>query len=353
MLRTTLALLLAPCSALAGDADVFLLTLNGNPGIDSSTHVFDGLPEPILGIGELREGTTLRDTVLPGPRLEFELAAPEGEVLFVAGADPTDNDLLLISDLALPGPIPRVLLDTASVTIGFPAEPERVLTYTNSLPVGPGEFSLRSNVGTNLLPVGAFSPRVSITVLIDGSDWQSAAELASRFTLSVEFDAQDNGAPFCAGDGTGTECPCGNSAATGRGCQNSSGAGARLVMSGEPSLGADTLEFALDGGPSGSFAVLMSAVAQLNDGLGIRGTPPMDGLRCIGGGMIRHGARAIDGTGAVVAPWNQAAQGGIVANLGVPVGIVRHFQAYLRDLPGEGCGTGINTSNAVSVLIVP
>ena len=97
----------------------------------------------------------------------------------------------------------------------------------------------------------------------------------------------------------------------------------------------------------------MSAVGQLNDGLGIRGTPPMDGLRCIGGGMIRHGARAIGEGGAIASPWDQAAQGGIVANLQVPVGSVRHFQAYLRDLPEAGCGTGINTTNAVSILVVP
>ena len=353
MLRITVALTLASLPALAGDPDVYVLTMSGNPGIASSSHTFDELAEPVSGIGDLREGASIREALLPGPRLEFELVGPEGEVLFVDGADPSDNEILLITDLALPGPIPRVLLETASLTIGFASEPERTLEYVDSLLVGAGQFSMRYDVGTNLQPLGSFSPRVSIKLFFEGSDWQSGAELANRLTFSVDFDAQANGASFCAGDGSATPCPCGNVAEEGRGCAHSSGVGARLSAAGESSLAEDTLFFDLEGGPAGSFAVLMSAVGQLNDGLGIRGTPPMDGLRCIGGGMIRHGARAIDATGSIVQPWDQAGQGGIVSNLGAPAGSVRHFQAYLRDLPEATCGTGINTTNAVSILVAP
>src|SRR5207237_1679731 len=48
---------------------------------------------------------------------------------------------------------------------------------------------------------------------------------------------------YCQGDGTGTLCPCGNNAPlyAGTGCLNSLGQGGRLVASGVPSLGSDSL----------------------------------------------------------------------------------------------------------------
>ena len=347
------ALLVTSSSLFAGGSDVYLFTLTGNPGPASSTHTFDGTPEVRVDIPDLRPGTTIQEQLTNGNRLTFDVLGPDGLSIFADEADPSDNTGFQVFDVALGGPIPRAMLDTAEVTIGFANAPDRVLAYVPDFVLGTGQFSATSNLGTNLLPLGAVGPRLTVNFAMNGGDWiADSGELANRLSFSFDFELLPNGTSFCSGNGTGAACPCDNEGEAGRGCINSSGIGARLQADGTPSLLADTLAFNLDGGPPASFAVLMSAVAQLGDGNGILGTPPMDGLRCIGGGLVRHGARAIDANGNLVAPWDQANQGGIVSNLGARVGSVRHFQAYMRDLPESGCGTGINTSNAVSLLIV-
>ncbi|MEM7518897.1 MAG: hypothetical protein AAF368_18495, partial [Planctomycetota bacterium] len=111
---------------------------------------------------------------------------------------------------------------------------------------------------------------------------------------------------LCFGEGEGspgcTPCPCGNDAAqppftpTGwqAGCLNSLGRPARLEVHGSPSLAEDRVRFRLLQGTTSTFAILASSpsILPLNSacpaGSGISGTL-LDGLRCIGGGTVRHG----------------------------------------------------------------
>ena len=69
MLRITVALTLASLPALAGDPDVYVLTMTGNPGIASSSHTVDELAELLEnGRVDLRVtvvlGCTRRELVL-------------------------------------------------------------------------------------------------------------------------------------------------------------------------------------------------------------------------------------------------------------------------------------------------
>lgn len=92
------------------------------------------------------------------------------------------------------------------------------------------------------------------------------------------------GNAFCAGDGTAAACPCGNAGATGRGCANSAHAtGARVVASGLPSIGSDSLVLAGSEMPN-SFALYLQGTGTVNGGLGVGFG---DGLRCSGGSIIR------------------------------------------------------------------
>jgi hypothetical protein len=93
---------------------------------------------------------------------------------------------------------------------------------------------------------------------------------------------------YCFGDGSSTPCPCANASAAEQhaGCANSLGLGARLVDKGTSSLAADTL-------------VLEGSQMSSGDALYFQGTSSMsggagelfgDGLRCVGGTVIRLGS---------------------------------------------------------------
>jgi hypothetical protein len=111
--------------------------------------------------------------------------------------------------------------------------------------------------------------------------------LATAVTVSVcYFYEVGVGSSFCAGDGSGTACPCGNSSPVGanQGCTNSLGTGATLSGAGQSSLSNDTLTLQCSGLPTGTSALLFQSVQQENFG---EGTLFGDGLRCVGGATRR------------------------------------------------------------------
>lgn len=176
---------------------------------------------------------------------------------------------------------------------------------------------------------------------------------------------------YCVGDGGlapgCTPCPCGNEAAgTGGGCLNSSGGSARLRASGLPSLSVDTLRVEVDEATPQTFAVLVSADNALpnnpqNPCFGLDTgvlTPLFDGLRCIGGNLLRHGARPSDATGSigVTTPgWGggDAPAEGLAVSAGFAAGVTREWQVFYRDDPTLGCQSGQNTTPAVSLTVIP
>ncbi len=105
---------------------------------------------------------------------------------------------------------------------------------------------------------------------------------------SVHIGTASFGTIYCAGDGTGTGCPCGNTSAlgAGEGCTSSLGVGAKLRATGVSSLASDTL--VLEGVQMPNAPCLyFQGTTQTSGGLGAAFG---DGLRCAGGSIVRMGA---------------------------------------------------------------
>ncbi len=145
---------------------------------------------------------------------------------------------------------------------------------------------------------------------------------------------------YCSCDAT---APCGNSAALGEGCQNSTGKGAVVAAAGGISVGADNLTLECEQLPPGKPSLLFAGLNQINGGAGsLFG----DGLLCVGGGIQRLGVVVSSQTGS-------AAFGpGLVATGAWNSGDVRNFQVWYRDQAGP-CAAGFNTSNALQVTFTP
>ncbi len=199
----------------------------------------------------------------------------------------------------------------------------------------------------------------SVTAKVLVEVWVNSSGNCNDYDLDILVTpgAPTNLIPFCFGDGSGTNCPCGNNSTAGHGggCANSGGNGLVLIASGNPSVSNDTLGFTTSNGVGGALAVLVSANNQLGMGNGILGMPPTDGLRCVGNGLLRHGNRQIQPNGAPSAPWGEGGfpAAGLIASAGFTAGQVRNFAVVYRDFETMVCMTGLNTSNAVEVTMVP
>ncbi len=160
----------------------------------------------------------------------------------------------------------------------------------------------------------------------------------------------DPGTSVCAGDGSAGACPCANTGASGRGCDNSiSSGGARLVSSGWNSLQFDTLVFTSSGELATSTSVFLQGTAQI---------APVafgDGLRCAGGVLKRLFVKsAVSGTATAPAV-GDAPIHVRSALLGDPLspGITRTYQVYYRDANLGFCpapvGSSFNVSNGLRI----
>ena len=179
------------------------------------------------------------------------------------------------------------------------------------------------------------------------------------------IDPQPAGS-ICHGDGGDQlgciDCPCGNNNTPGLlgGCLNSSGASALLTKGGSDSVASNTLNFDVTGATPLNLAILVSGSGLLPlmgacpPGTGILGSPPMDGIRCVGFDLRRHGGRLMDANGdsGVTTPhWGRpdGPIGGIIPQGGWIAGQTRGFQSFYRDDARKGCRTGLNTTNAVAI----
>lgn len=156
--------------------------------------------------------------------------------------------------------------------------------------------------------------------------------------------------PYCFGDGSGTACPCGNSGATGRGCRSSTNAnGARLALTGSPSLANDTSTLVVEGLPATSAVLFLQGSSRENGGLGVQA---FDGLRCVSGTLTRLATRFAS---AGVVTWPEAFDPRVSVRGGVTQpGARQHYQAFYRDPNASFCPPATaNWSNAISVTWRP
>jgi hypothetical protein len=156
------------------------------------------------------------------------------------------------------------------------------------------------------------------------------------------------GTASCFGDGSDGPCPCGNAGAPGRGCENSAGTGgARLTASGL--LDPDLAVLIGSGLPSSSLVVFLQGDAT------IAAVPFGDGLRCVGGTLLRLDGEVpfqgwVSYPHGCDAPIQYRSE-----QLGQPIlpGDTRSYQLWYRDAAAGYCpppiGNNWNVTNAVTI----
>ncbi len=155
---------------------------------------------------------------------------------------------------------------------------------------------------------------------------------------------------FCAGDGSGIACPCGNTApaGSGRGCLNSTGVGALLAATGSPAVAADTLVLNGSGMPSNASVLYFQGTSESGAG---SGTVFGDGKRCAGGSVIRLGTKtnsAGSSSYPALGDTSVSVRGAVSA-----AGATRTYQAWYRNAVSFCTPDGFNLTNGLSVTWVP
>ena len=152
------------------------------------------------------------------------------------------------------------------------------------------------------------------------------------------------GNPFCFGETWLLLCPCDNFSGFNRGCSNSTGVGAALDAGGSTSVVHDNLALHSSDLPAGT-----GLYVQANNyilGFFGYGSPFGDGLRCVGGGLIRLEVQhSSGGTSQTTIS--------IVTRGKVSAGDTKRYQYYYRDANGSPCGTGFNLTNGYQLTWTP
>ena len=167
---------------------------------------------------------------------------------------------------------------------------------------------------------------------------------------------QAPGSDLCLPGSAGVlACPCGNpSTNSPGGCDNSAATGgAQLLASGTASIAADTLAFDTQGETNGAFSVLLQGSAELPAGV-VFG----QGVRCVGGTLLRMYASSAPGGALHVPAAGDASVSARAAALGSPIAglALRWYQIYYRDnvvLGGCPAASSFNATQALRVLWLP
>jgi len=177
-----------------------------------------------------------------------------------------------------------------------------------------------------------------------------ACDLANGTSLDqnqtgVPDECESSSVAFCAGDGSGTVCPCANHSAPGahEGCLNSLGLGGRLVGSGAPSLSADTLVLSGSQMPNSSTLYFQGTTQQA----GGAGAAFGDGKRCAGGAVNRLGTKSnVAGASQYPAAGDPSVSvRGLVTSPGT-----RTYQAWYRNAATYCTASTFNLTNGVVVI---
>lgn len=150
---------------------------------------------------------------------------------------------------------------------------------------------------------------------------------------------------FCTSDPFITaSCPCGNVGGQTEGCQNSTGAGAKLDWSGGSSISAASLTLSASQLVPNQLGLYFQGNNAVNGGSGVFFG---DGVRCVGGGVVRLQVRTASATGTS----NTTAD--LIAVGGIAIGDTKYFQLWYRDHRGTSCGSGFNLTHGVQITFTP
>jgi hypothetical protein len=182
-----------------------------------------------------------------------------------------------------------------------------------------------------------------------GSSYLAARAIApAGYAVSTLSRLDANVIPVCFGDGSGTACPCGNASAVGdrSGCTNSLGLAGRLGHDGMASLSNDSLVLLGSGMPD-SAALYFQGTSATNGGAGALFG---DGLRCVGGSIVRLGAVA-NTAHASQYPSGLALPVSVKGQVGAPGS--RTYQVRYRNTAGFCTSDTFNMTNALEVAWAP
>ena len=208
------------------------------------------------------------------------------------GPDSDDLDALVLHENGIPGyqrsTTPYDWLSGASDMLFFSVR-------RGSSIVGQPDafFGIPIEQGDILVPTGSAGSLPGIWIAAENLGLMTQRSIVG--IIGDDLDALDTlheqppGTPFCPGDGSGTQCPCTNNGAPGRGCGNSANSlGGLLWANGTASISNDTVLLTCSGLPSGTTCKFLQGTVPAAGGFGIVFG---DGLRCAAGSVIRMGTR--------------------------------------------------------------
>jgi len=192
---------------------------------------------------------------------------------------------------------------------------------------------------------GTLQSYLSLPVL-SGQDYfvRVAGYSGLQDNFRIRFDT-DTGAPLCLGDGiSGNNCPCNNHSTTASeaGCRNSTGNDGRLAATGTADVSSDSVVLVGSGMPPGSTVLFFQGTSKVAAGAGaVFG----DGLRCVGGSIVRLGSKSNSASGTANYPTGAEADIHVRGNIPAGGG-TRYYQAWYRNAAAYCTSVTFNLTNA-------
>ncbi|MCY2960253.1 MAG: hypothetical protein NTY35_08805 [Planctomycetota bacterium] len=346
----------APVAVIDGDdVDAYDFQDGVSPAVPAVYFSLDAaFPDPLTGLPNTGAGpangfpgAAVLVTLVPGgPPVVYAAPALLGLNLLALGQD--DLDALALAENGAPG----FQASPAPFAWG-PGTPFDMLLFSvrrGSAVVGMPDSLLGIPIceGDILIPpvAGGLSPFPGI--FVPAENLGLATFRLGLGNFSDELDALDTrwqpqtATSYCFG--TATTCPCGNAGAPGNGCANNLfAAGANLTATGNAQVSADTVLLTgtnMPNGPCLYFQGTLQASAIFGDG-----------LRCVGGAVIRLGVKFNVGN---TSAYPTGADPLVSVKGMIPAaGGTRFYQGWYRDAVPFCTASTFNLTNGVAITWTP
>jgi Tol biopolymer transport system component len=297
-----------------------------------------------------------------------------GATNFVAGDTNGQNDIYVLEIATGQFSIASLNTSGAQGNMGsygsaISAEGRFVSFYSSATtlaPVGPGGFTnvfLRDRLTnqTELVSIdgggasgddGSFFSTVSADGRVVAFESAATTLVGGDTNFSQDIFARDRSGPmlpsFCAGDGSGAACPCGNESAVGsdEGCLHSFGIGGLLIANGNASIASDSVTLFGAQMPNSSALYFQGTIAT-SGGAGIAFG---DGLRCASGAVVRL-ATKINASGTSHFP--EIGDPLLSVRGGCSAGDFRTYQVWYRNAAAFCTASTFNLTNGVQFSWAP
>lgn len=254
---------------------------------------------------------------------------------------------------------PEVDSDGERFVVGFSevfgGNPLDVDTYVSAFEYLEGALSVaEGHVNYDYTGYASFFPRVASQRSSGGTrgrfgvTWTRPNGTTPNYDVYLGlYDAPAQGAydTYCYSGSVGFACPCGNTGSLGAGCTNSYDAnGAFLAGYGSHRISSDAFQLTASGMPPSATCLFFQGATKIGSSFG-------DGVRCVGGTIIRLGIKtAVAGAASypVGADVPISLKGLIPAD-----GAVRNYQVWYRDSAAFCTSSSFNLTGGLSLTWLP